>query len=64
MKKPACAAEAGAVVAAIAAKARGGFPPFLVPYAAAKAAMDGAAVTLAYELARFNIEMPHPAVTN
>ncbi|MGV7207862.1 SDR family NAD(P)-dependent oxidoreductase [Oxalobacteraceae bacterium A2-2] len=36
--------------------ARGGFPPFLGPYAAAKAAMDSTAVTLAYELARFNIE--------
>jgi NAD(P)-dependent dehydrogenase (short-subunit alcohol dehydrogenase family) len=36
--------------------ARGGFPPFLGPYAAAKAAMDSIAVTMAYELARFNIE--------
>jgi len=35
---------------------RGGFPPFLGPYAAAKAAMDSLAVTLAYELARFGIE--------
>jgi NAD(P)-dependent dehydrogenase (short-subunit alcohol dehydrogenase family) len=35
---------------------RGGFPPFLGPYAAAKAAMDSIAVTMAYELARFNIE--------
>ncbi|SDG19581.1 MULTISPECIES: SDR family oxidoreductase [unclassified Duganella] len=35
---------------------RGGFPPFLGPYAAAKAAMDSLAVTMAYELARFNIE--------
>jgi NAD(P)-dependent dehydrogenase (short-subunit alcohol dehydrogenase family) len=35
---------------------RGGFPPFLGPYAAAKAAMDSVAVTMAYELARFNIE--------
>lgn len=35
---------------------RGGFPPFLGPYAAAKAAMDALAVTMAYELARFNIE--------
>lgn len=35
---------------------RGGFPPFLGPYAAAKAAMDSIAVTLAAELARFNIE--------
>ncbi|CAN7735128.1 SDR family oxidoreductase [Duganella sp. LjRoot269] len=36
--------------------ARGGFPPFLGPYAAAKAAMDSIAVTMAYELSRFNIE--------
>ncbi|HEX9392396.1 MAG TPA: SDR family oxidoreductase [Usitatibacteraceae bacterium] len=36
--------------------ARGGFPPFLGPYAAAKAAMDSMAQTLAYELARFGIE--------
>jgi NAD(P)-dependent dehydrogenase (short-subunit alcohol dehydrogenase family) len=35
---------------------RGGVPPFLGPYAAAKAAMDSMAVTMAYELARFNIE--------
>lgn len=35
---------------------RGGFPPFLGPYAAAKAAMDSIAVTMAYELARFGIE--------
>jgi NAD(P)-dependent dehydrogenase (short-subunit alcohol dehydrogenase family) len=35
---------------------RGGFPPFLGPYAAAKAAMDSIAVTQAYELARFGIE--------
>ncbi len=35
---------------------RGGFPPFLGPYAAAKAAMDSLAVTMAFELARFNIE--------
>ena len=35
---------------------RGGFPPFLGPYAAAKAAMDSLAVTLSYELARFGIE--------
>jgi NAD(P)-dependent dehydrogenase (short-subunit alcohol dehydrogenase family) len=35
---------------------RGGFPPFLGPYAAAKAAMDALAVSLSYELARFGIE--------
>jgi NAD(P)-dependent dehydrogenase (short-subunit alcohol dehydrogenase family) len=35
---------------------RGGFPPFLGPYAAAKAAMDSLAVSMSYELARFGIE--------
>ncbi|MGO4381608.1 SDR family oxidoreductase [Pseudoduganella sp. RAF53_2] len=35
---------------------RGGFPPFLGPYAAAKAAMDSLAVSLSYELTRFGIE--------
>ena len=35
---------------------RGGFPPFMGPYAAAKAAMDSIAVTMSYELARFGIE--------
>ncbi|MES2187492.1 MAG: SDR family oxidoreductase [Pseudomonadota bacterium] len=35
---------------------RGGYPPFMGPYAAAKAAMDSLAVTLSYELARFGIE--------
>jgi len=35
---------------------RGGFPPFLGPYAAAKAAMDSLAITLSYEVARFGIE--------
>ncbi|CAA2107943.1 SDR family NAD(P)-dependent oxidoreductase [Variovorax paradoxus] len=35
---------------------RGGFPPFMGPYGAAKAAMDSLAVTLAYEIARFGIE--------
>jgi len=35
---------------------RGGFPPFLGPYAAAKAAMDSMATSMAFELARFNIE--------
>ncbi|AGU51278.1 putative oxidoreductase, SDR family [Variovorax paradoxus B4] len=35
---------------------RGGFPPFIGPYGAAKAAMDSLAVTLAYEIARFGIE--------
>ncbi|GHJ35656.1 SDR family oxidoreductase [Streptomyces sp. TS71-3] len=34
----------------------GGFPPFLGPYAAAKAAMDSLAMTVALEVARFGIE--------
>lgn len=35
---------------------KGGFPPFMGPYGAAKAAMDSLAVSLSYELARFGIE--------
>ncbi|WP_086694051.1 SDR family oxidoreductase [Streptomyces recifensis] len=35
---------------------RGGAPPYLAPYFAAKAAMDSLAVSYAGELARFNIE--------
>lgn len=35
---------------------RGGTPPYLAPYFAAKAAMDSLAVSYAGELARFNIE--------
>ena len=35
---------------------RGGHPPFMGPYAAAKAALDSIAVTMSYELARFGIE--------
>lgn len=35
---------------------RGGFPPFLGPYAAAKAAMDSIAISMSWELARFGIE--------
>ena len=35
---------------------KGGFPPFMGLYGAAKAAMDSLAVTLAYEIARFGIE--------
>ncbi|KOY02308.1 SDR family oxidoreductase [Pseudomonas nunensis] len=35
---------------------KGGFPPFLGPYAAAKAAMDSLAVSMSYELTRFGIE--------
>ena len=36
--------------------ARGGTPPYLAPYFAAKAAMDSLAVSYAAELARFGIE--------
>lgn len=50
------ARQQGLVLWVSSTTARGGFPPFLGPYAAAKAAMDSTAVTLAYELARFNIE--------
>jgi NAD(P)-dependent dehydrogenase (short-subunit alcohol dehydrogenase family) len=35
---------------------KGGFPPFMGPYGAAKAAMDSLAVSMSYELARFGIE--------
>jgi len=35
---------------------RGGHPPFMGPYAAAKAALDSLAVDYAYEVARFGIE--------
>jgi NAD(P)-dependent dehydrogenase (short-subunit alcohol dehydrogenase family) len=35
---------------------KGGFPPFIGPYTAAKAAMDSLAITLSYEIARFGIE--------
>jgi NAD(P)-dependent dehydrogenase (short-subunit alcohol dehydrogenase family) len=34
----------------------GGMPPYLAPYAAAKAAMDSLAVSYAWELARWGIE--------
>lgn len=48
--------EAGLLVWVSSTTVRGGFPPFLGPYAAAKAAMDSLAVTTSYELARFGIE--------
>lgn len=48
--------EAGLVLWVSSTTVRGGFPPFLGPYAAAKAAMDSMAVTMSYELARFGIE--------
>jgi NAD(P)-dependent dehydrogenase (short-subunit alcohol dehydrogenase family) len=48
--------ESGLLLWVSSSTVRGGFPPFIGPYAAAKAAMDSLAVTMAYELARFNIE--------
>lgn len=50
------ARESGLLLWVSSTTTRGGFPPFLGPYAAAKAAMDSLAVTLAYEVARFGIE--------
>jgi len=50
------ARQAGLLLWVSSTTTRGGFPPFLGPYAAAKAAMDSLAVTLAYEVARFGIE--------
>lgn len=48
--------ESGLVLWVSSTTVRGGFPPFLGPYAAAKAAMDSMAVTMSYELSRFGIE--------
>jgi NAD(P)-dependent dehydrogenase (short-subunit alcohol dehydrogenase family) len=48
--------ESGLVLWVSSTTVRGGFPPFLGPYAAAKAAMDSLAVSMSYELARFGIE--------
>jgi NAD(P)-dependent dehydrogenase (short-subunit alcohol dehydrogenase family) len=48
--------EAGLVLWISSSTTKGGFPPFMGPYGAAKAAMDSLAVTLAYEIARFGIE--------
>lgn len=48
--------EAGLMLWVSSSTTKGGFPPFLGPYGAAKAAMDSMAVTLAYEIARFGIE--------
>lgn len=50
------AQEAGLMLWVSSSTTKGGFPPFLGPYGAAKAAMDSLAVTLAYEIARFGIE--------
>jgi NAD(P)-dependent dehydrogenase (short-subunit alcohol dehydrogenase family) len=48
--------ESGLVLWVSSTTVRGGFPPFLGPYAAAKAAMDSLAVSMSYELARFGVE--------
>ncbi|NKL55068.1 SDR family oxidoreductase [Rhizobium leguminosarum] len=46
----------GLLVWVSSSSARGGTPPFLAPYFAAKAAMDSLAVSYAAEVARFGIE--------
>jgi NAD(P)-dependent dehydrogenase (short-subunit alcohol dehydrogenase family) len=48
--------ESGLMLWISSSTVRGGYPPFMGPYAAAKAAMDSLAVTLSYEIARFGIE--------
>src|SRR5260370_26035558 len=48
--------ESGLVLSISSSTTKGGFPPFMGPYGAAKAAMDSLAVTLSYELARFGVE--------
>lgn len=50
------AQESGLLLWVSSSTAKGGFPPFLGPYGAAKAAMDSLAVSLSYEVARFGIE--------
>ncbi|MEU4492093.1 SDR family oxidoreductase [Streptomyces sp. NPDC023998] len=50
------AQEHGLVLWVGSTSTRGGTPPYLAPYFAAKAAMDSLAVSYAAELARFNIE--------
>ncbi|MDV7216810.1 SDR family NAD(P)-dependent oxidoreductase [Streptomyces prunicolor] len=50
------AQEDGLVLWVGSTSSRGGTPPYLAPYFAAKAAMDALAVSYAAELARFNIE--------
>lgn len=50
------AAKKGLVVWVSSSSARGGTPPFLAPYFAAKAAMDSLAVSYASELTRWGIE--------
>ena len=48
--------ESGLVLWISSTTTKGGFPPFMGPYGAAKAAIDSLAVTLSYELARFGVE--------
>ncbi|RKR85993.1 NADP-dependent 3-hydroxy acid dehydrogenase YdfG [Micromonospora pisi] len=48
--------QEGLVVWVGSSSTRGGTPPYLAPYFAAKAGMDALAVSYAAELARFNIE--------
>jgi NAD(P)-dependent dehydrogenase (short-subunit alcohol dehydrogenase family) len=48
--------EAGLLLWISSTTTKGGFPPFLGPYGAAKAAMDSLAVSLSYEVSRFGIE--------
>jgi NAD(P)-dependent dehydrogenase (short-subunit alcohol dehydrogenase family) len=48
--------ESGLLLWVSSSTTRGGYPPFMGPYAAAKAAMDSIAVTMSYELARFCVE--------
>jgi len=48
--------ESGLLVWISSTTVRGGFPPFMGPYVAAKAALDAMAVTMSYELTRFGIE--------
>lgn len=50
------ARQAGLLLWISSTTVRGGFPPFLGPYVAAKAAMDSLAQTMAYEVAKFGIE--------
>jgi NAD(P)-dependent dehydrogenase (short-subunit alcohol dehydrogenase family) len=50
------AQEAGLLLWISSTTTKGGFPPFLGPYGAAKAAIDTLAVSLSYEVARFGIE--------
>ena len=50
------AQQHGVVIWVGSSSTRGGTPPYLAPYFAAKAAMDALAVSYASELARFNIE--------